>query len=71
MTTAVLSRLQQIRESHTRRRALWRELSAYTTAEDLNDLEAAIARSDSAETDPETQEIRRFLAGRRNLFQHA
>jgi hypothetical protein len=66
MTTTVLTRLHEIRASHARRRALWRELSAYTTAGDLNDIEAAIARSGDAETDPETQEIRRFLAARRN-----
>jgi hypothetical protein len=65
MKTSVLTRLQEIRESRTRRRTLWRELSAYTTADDLNDLEAAIARSAGAESDPETREIRRFLAARR------
>ena len=65
MTTSILTRLQEIRESHARRRALWRELSAYTTAGDLNDIEAAIARS-GAEADPETQEIRRYLAAQRN-----
>ena len=66
MTISILTRLQEIRESHARRRILWRELSAYTTTEDLNDIEAAIARSGDAETDPETQEIRRFLAAQRN-----
>jgi hypothetical protein len=65
MTTSVLNRLQEIRESHARRRTLWRELSAYTTAGDLNDIEAAIDRCDDAETHPETQEIRRFLAAQR------
>ena len=34
---------------------------------DLNDIEAAIARSGDAETDPETQRIRRFLAAQRNV----
>ncbi len=34
MTTSVLNRLQEIRESYARRRALWRELSAYTSAGD-------------------------------------
>ena len=73
MATSVLTRLHEIRESYAeiresyaRRRTLWRELSAYTTASDLNDIEAAIARSD-AETDPETQRIRRFLAAQRNF----
>ena len=66
MATSVLTRLQEIRESHARRRTLWRELSAYTTAGDLNDIEAAIARS-GAEADPETQQIRRVLAAQRNV----
>ena len=66
MTSSVLTRMHEIRESYARRRALWRELSAYTTAGDLNDIEAAIARTDDAETDPETQEIRRILAAQRN-----
>jgi hypothetical protein len=66
MTPSVLARLQQIRAEHARRRTLWRELSAYTSTHDLNDIEAAIARNGDAETDPETQEIRRFLAARRN-----
>jgi hypothetical protein len=66
MTPTVLTRLQRIRAERARRRTLWRELSAYTTAGDLNDIEAAIARSGDARNDPETQEIRRFLAARRN-----
>ena len=66
MTPSVLARLQQIRAERARRRTLWRELAAYTTTDDLNDIEAAIARSGGAETDRETQEIRRFLAARRN-----
>ena len=69
MTTSVLSRLSEIRESYARRRDLRRELSVYTTADDLNDIEAAIARSGDAETDPETQEIRRFLAVQRMASQ--
>lgn len=64
MTASVLSRLHEIRESHARRRALWRELSAYTTNEELNDIEAAIARS-GAEADPQTREVRRILAAQR------
>jgi hypothetical protein len=71
MTSTVLTRLREIREDRARRRTLWRELSAYTTAEDLNDIEAAVARSDGAETNPETQEIRRFLATRRTMSQRA
>ena len=66
LTTSVLARLHEIRETYAQRRALWRELSAYTTDSDLNDIEAAIARSGDAEADAETQEIRRFLAAQRN-----
>ena len=66
MTPTVLTRLRRIRAERARRRTLWRELSAYTTAGDLNDIEAAIARSGDAEADAETQEIRRFLAAQRN-----
>jgi hypothetical protein len=65
MATAILSRLAEIREASARRRTLWRELSAYTTADDLNDIEAAIARCGDAETDPETQEVRRIIAAQR------
>jgi len=65
MATAVLSRLTEIRDAHARRRALWRELSAYTTADDLTDLEAAVARCDDAETHPETREVRRILSAQR------
>ena len=64
MTTSVLTRLHEIRESQARRRALWRELSVYTTDNDLNDIEAAIARS-GAENDPQTREVRRILAAQR------
>jgi hypothetical protein len=69
MATSIVSRLQEIREHYARRRTLWRELSAYTTAGDLNDIEAAIARCDDAETDQETQDIRRFLAAQRIMSQ--
>ncbi len=64
MTTSVLTRLNEIRESYAQRRALWRELSAYTTDDELNDIEAAVDRSDS-EGDPRTREVRRILAARR------
>jgi hypothetical protein len=65
--TSVISRLSEMRDSYARRRTLWRELSTYTTANDLNDIEAAIARSDDAETDPRTQEIRRILGAQRSI----
>jgi hypothetical protein len=69
MTSSVLSRLQEFRESQARRRTLWRELSTYTTDADLNDIEAAIARCDDAEADLETREIRNFLAAQRTMSQ--
>jgi hypothetical protein len=65
MRTTVLTRLSEIREAYARRQTMWRELSAYTTDSDLNDIEAAIARTDGAEADPETQEVRRILAAQR------
>jgi hypothetical protein len=72
MATSVLSWLQEVRESQARRRTLWRELSAYTSADDLNDIEAAIARCGAdAQADPELREIRRFLAAQRNTSQAA
>lgn len=67
MTTSVLTRLQEIRESYAQRRALWRELSAYSTDNDLNDIEAAIDRAE-AEGDPQTMEVRRILAAQRNAI---
>jgi hypothetical protein len=71
MTISVLTRLKVIRADRARRRTLRRELSAYITNSDLSDIEAAIARSDDAEIDPEIQEIQRFLAARRTLSQRA
>ena len=65
MTTSVLSRLHEIRESYARRRTLWRELSSYITADDLNDIEGALDRCDDDESDPQTRQIRQFLAARR------
>jgi hypothetical protein len=70
MTNPVLTRFQEIRDGYARRRTLWRELSAYTTAGELNDLEAAVARSENP-ADSETQEIRRFLAAQRTVSQRA
>jgi hypothetical protein len=68
MTTSVLSRLHEIRESYARRRALWRELTSYITADDLNDIEAAVDRcDDDSGTDPRIEEIRRILAAQRSI----
>ena len=67
MTTSVLSRLSEIRDAYYRRRSLWRELSEYITADDLNDIEAAVDRYDDDGTDAQTQEIRRILAAQRSI----
>lgn len=75
MTNRILTRLQEIREFRAQRRALRRELSSYTTVNDLNDIEAAvsryaaISRSEDPETDPIMLEIRRTLAFQRYMFQ--
>ena len=63
MTTAIVSRLRGIRATQAQRRMLWRELACYTSASDLNDLEAAIARYDDAQT----EDVRRILAAQRLL----
>ena len=67
MTTSVLSRIHEIRESYAPRRTLWRELTSYITADDLNDIEAAVDRCDDEGNDPQTQEIRRILAAQRSI----
>lgn len=61
MTTATMRRLRDVRESYIERRNLRRELAAYTTEDDLNDIEAALERH----TDAETEDIRRILANQR------
>jgi hypothetical protein len=72
MTSSVSSRLSEIRESYARRRALWRELTSYITADDLNDIEAAVDRcDDEAGTDPQIGEIRRILAAQRSIASRA
>jgi hypothetical protein len=62
-TTTIRARIREARDSRTRRRTLWHELAQYTSADDLNDLEAAVARYDDAET----HDIRRILAAQRSL----
>jgi hypothetical protein len=64
MASSLLNRLHEIREDYARRRALWRELSSYQSVGAINDIEAAIARSETQE-DPETQQILRILAVQR------
>jgi hypothetical protein len=63
LTTTLSARMRDARESRARRRTLWRELAHYTTADDLNDLEAAVARYDDADT----RDVRRILAAQRSI----
>jgi hypothetical protein len=67
-TAATVRRLAAIRqevrgdrEARAARKSLQHELSSYTTASELNDLEAILDRYD----DEDTADIRRFLATRR------
>jgi hypothetical protein len=60
--TTIKGQLRQLRDTHAERKSLERELASYTSANDLNDLEAILDRYDEAET----AEIRRILSGRRN-----
>ena len=64
MATAVLTRLTEIRESYARRRALWREMDGYETEDALNDIEAAIYRTE-AETGSSHSELREVIAAKR------
>ena len=61
MPTAILNRLRDIREARTQYKNLERELASYTTADDLNDLDAILDRH----SDDETRDIRRVLATKR------
>ena len=61
MPTAILNRLRDIREARVQYKNLERELAAYTTADDLNDLDAILDRH----SDDETRDIRRVLAAQR------
>jgi hypothetical protein len=63
MTSAVLTRLNETRESYARRRALWRDLAGATPSV-LTEIEAAMARAD-VEGDAETQVVREILATQR------
>lgn len=61
-TTHTLGRRwTEIREERAARKTLHRELASYTSASDLNDLDAILDRH----SDDETADIRRFLASRR------
>jgi hypothetical protein len=63
LTTTARTRIREARQSRARRRTLWRELAQYTSTDDLNDLEAAVARYDDAET----RDIRRILSVQRSI----
>jgi ribosomal protein L9 len=68
MASTVKSRLTKIRDGYVRRHTLRRELSAYMSAGQLSDLQAALARHD-AENSQETMEVRTILAEtQRNLM---
>ena len=59
MATAIISRLRDIRESYLQQRTLWRELAEC----DMADLQAAIDRSDPADS----AGIRRILTAQRAM----
>ncbi|HEX4831940.1 MAG TPA: hypothetical protein VH478_12700 [Trebonia sp.] len=61
--TTILNWLRGTRDAHAQRRSLLRELSAYTSANDLNDIEGMLSRYQDAET----REIRQILAVQRNF----
>lgn len=60
--TTIRGQLRQLRDTHAQRKSLERELASYTSANDLNDLEAILDRY----SEFDTAEIRRILSGRRN-----
>jgi hypothetical protein len=64
MATTVLTRLAEIRQAYARRRALWQELDGYETEDSLNDIEAAIYRTE-AETGSSHWELREVVAAKR------
>jgi hypothetical protein len=59
--TAIRHDVRGDRQARAARRSLQHELSSYTTASELNDLEAILDRY----SDEDTADIRRFLAARR------
>ena len=59
--TTVREQLRETRDAHAERMALQRELAAYNSPEDLNDLHAILDRY----PDQETANIRRILAAQR------
>jgi hypothetical protein len=59
--TALRDELRDSREARAARRSLAGDLATYTSASDLNDLDAILDRY----SDEETADIRRILASRR------
>jgi len=57
----IKDQMRDLREGRATRKSLERELAAYTSEDDLNDLDAILDRYSEAET----ADIRRILAGRR------
>jgi hypothetical protein len=60
--TTVREQLRETRDAHAEQVALRRELAAYNSPEDLNDLHAILDRY----PDQETERIRRILATQRS-----
>ena len=60
--TSVRQQVRDTREAHAAHAALQRELAAYSSPEDLNDLHAILDRY----PDHETADIRRILATQRS-----
>jgi len=60
--TTVREQLRETRDAHAEHAALQRELAAYSSPEDLNDLHAILDRY----PDQETADIRRILATQRS-----
>jgi len=58
--TTIRAQLRDLFAARTERKALERELAAYTSEADLNDFEAILDRY----SDTDTADIRRILAGR-------
>jgi hypothetical protein len=59
--TAIRDEVRGARAARASRKSLERELAGYTSANDLNDLDAILDRH----SEDETADIRRFLASRR------
>jgi hypothetical protein len=59
--TAIRAQVRDLRQERATRKSLEHELAAYTSENDLNDLDAILGRYSEADT----AAIRRILAGRR------